>query len=232
VVDIALCASICKRHGITLVVDNTFASPMLQSPLALGANIVMHSMTKYLGGHSDLIMGGLVTSDAALAEALFFNQKSTGATPGPMDCYLALRGIKTLHLRMKAHVENAQQIALFLQAHPKVSRVFYPGLPEHPGHGIASRQMSGFGGMLSFELSTNTEENARTFLLGTKLFVLAESLGGVESLVSHPASMTHASIPREIRLRNGVSDGLIRLSVGIEDAQDLIQDLETALSAC
>jgi len=232
VVDIALCASICKRHGITLVVDNSFASPMLQSPLALGANIVMHSMTKYLGGHSDLIMGGLVTSDAALAEALFFNQKSTGATPGPMDCYLALRGIKTLHLRMKAHVEYAQQIALFLQAHPKVSRVFYPGLPEHPGHGIASRQMSGFGGMLSFELSTNTEENARTFLLGTKLFVLAESLGGVESLVSHPASMTHASIPREIRLRNGVSDGLIRLSVGIEDAQDLIQDLETALSAC
>jgi len=229
VVDIELCAQICKRHGIVLVVDNTFATPMLQNPLDLGANIAMHSMTKYLGGHSDLIMGGLVTNDENLAEALFFNQKSTGATPGPMDCYLALRGIKTLHLRMKAHVENAGQIAHFLQAHPKVAKVYYPGLPEHPGHSIAAKQMKGFGGMLSFELKNTGEQMARLFLMNTRLFVLAESLGGVESLASHPASMTHASIPREVRLANGISDGLIRLSVGIEDAEDLMEDLSLAL---
>lgn len=232
VVDIELCARICTQRGIVLVVDNTFASPMLQNPLALGAHIVMHSMTKYLGGHSDLIMGGLVTNNANLAEALFFNQKSTGATPGPMDCYLALRGLKTLHLRMKAHVENAQKIAHFLQGHSKVARVFYPGLDQHPGHAIAAKQMKGFGGMLSFELLNSSEDAARTFLSKTKLFVLAESLGGVESLASHPASMTHASIPREVRLANGITDGLIRLSVGIEDVEDLIEDLDSALAAC
>jgi cystathionine beta-lyase/cystathionine gamma-synthase len=232
VVDIELCAQICKKHGIVLVVDNTFASPMLQNPLALGADVVMHSITKYIGGHSDLIMGGLVTSDNRLAESLFFNQKSTGATPGPMDCYLALRGIKTLHLRMKAHVDNAGQIAQFLQSHQKVAQVYYPGLPEHPGHSIAAKQMNGFGGMLSFELKNNSEEMARLFLQHTRLFVLAESLGGVESLASHPASMTHASIPREVRLANGISDGLIRLSVGVEDVEDLMEDLNAALMHC
>lgn len=232
VVDIELCAQICQRHGIVLVVDNTFASPMLQNPLALGANIVMHSMTKYLGGHSDLIMGGLVSNDDKLAEALFFNQKSTGATPGPMDCYLALRGMKTLHLRMKAHVENAGQVAQFLLSHPKVAKVYYPGLSEHLGHQIAAKQMKGFGGMVSFELKNNSEQMARTFLSNTRLFVLAESLGGVESLASHPASMTHASIPREVRLANGISDGLIRLSVGVEDAEDLLEDLNSALENC
>ncbi|MBM3171666.1 MAG: PLP-dependent transferase [Bacteroidetes bacterium] len=232
VVDIELCAQICQRHGIVLVVDNTFASPMLQNPLALGANIVMHSMTKYLGGHSDLIMGGLVSNDDKLAEALFFNQKSTGATPGPMDCYLALRGMKTLHLRMKAHVENAGQVAQFLLSHPKVAKVYYPGLSEHPGHQIAAKQMKGFGGMVSFELKNNSEQMASMFLSNTRLFVLAESLGGVESLASHPASMTHASIPREVRLANGISDGLIRLSVGVEDAEDLLEDLNSALENC
>jgi len=232
VVDIELCAQICQRHGIVLVVDNTFASPMLQNPLALGANIVMGSMTKYLGGHSDLIMGGLVSNDDKLAEALFFNQKSTGATPGPMDCYLALRGMKTLHLRMKAHVENAGQVAQFLLSHPKVAKVYYPGLSEHPGHQIAAKQMKGFGGMVSFELKNNSEQMASMFLSNTRLFVLAESLGGVESLASHPASMTHASIPREVRLANGISDGLIRLSVGVEDAEDLLEDLNSALENC
>jgi cystathionine beta-lyase/cystathionine gamma-synthase len=177
-------------------------------------------------------MGGLVTSDNRLAESLFFNQKSTGATPGPMDCYLALRGIKTLHLRMKAHVDNAGQIAQFLQSHQKVAQVYYPGLPEHPGHSIAAKQMNGFGGMLSFELKNNSEEMARLFLQHTRLFVLAESLGGVESLASHPASMTHASIPREVRLANGISDGLIRLSVGVEDVEDLMEDLNAALMHC
>ncbi len=230
VIDIAAMAALAKKQGCLLAVDNTFATPYLQNPLDLGADIVMHSVTKYLGGHSDVVMGALVVNDDALAEQLAFLQNSCGATPGPMDCFLVLRGIKTLHLRIQRHCENGARVAAFLQAHPKVDRVYWPGLPEHPGHAIAARQMRDFGGMLSFTLKGDRMEDATHVLSTTKLFTLAESLGGVESLLGHPASMTHASIPREERLANGLGDTLIRLSVGLEDVEDLIADLEHALS--
>ena len=229
IIDLRATAALAKAHGLLLVADNTFASPWLQNPLDFGADIVMHSMTKYLGGHSDLVMGGLVTNDKALADELYFNQKSTGATPGPMDCFLALRGIKTLHLRMNAHCQNAAAVAGLLQAHPAVGKVYYPGLPDHPGHAIAASQMRGFGGMVSFSLVNNSREATFEFLKKTKVFTLAESLGGAESLVCHPASMTHASIPEEVRLKAGITEGLIRLSVGVEDLDDILEDLDQAL---
>jgi cystathionine beta-lyase/cystathionine gamma-synthase len=227
--DIAAIASIAKEKGIWLAVDNTFASPALQQPLLLGADIVMHSATKYLGGHSDVIQGALATNNDALREQLYFIQKSSGAVPGPMDCFLVLRGIKTLGLRMKAHCENGAVIAKWLAAHPKIEKVYWPGFESHPGHEIAKKQMKGYGGMISFELKDNDPVATKKVLSGTRLFSLAESLGGVESLINHPATMTHASIPREERLRNGLSDKLIRLSVGIEDASDLIEDLSGAI---
>jgi cystathionine beta-lyase len=211
-------------------VDNTFASPYLQNPLDLGADLVMHSITKYLGGHSDTVMGGLITNDSGLAEQIAFNQNATGAVPGPQDCFLVLRGIKTLHLRMERHCHNAGRIADFLVSHPAVDKVYYPGLPGHPNHEVAKTQMRGFGGMISFTLKNNTSEAAVQVLSGTRLFSLAESLGGVESLIGHPASMTHASIPKEEREKTGVTDSLIRLSVGIEDADDLIEDLAQAIN--
>jgi cystathionine beta-lyase/cystathionine gamma-synthase len=227
--DIAAIAALAKEKGLLLAVDNTFASPALQQPLTLGADIVMHSATKYLGGHSDVIQGALAVNSDALREQLFFIQKSSGAVPGPMDCFLVLRGIKTLGLRMKAHCENGAAIAQWLAKHPKIERVYWPGFDTHPGHAIAKRQMKGFGGMISFELKDNDPIATKKVLSGTRLFSLAESLGGVESLINHPATMTHASIPREERLRNGLSDKLIRLSVGIEDATDLIEDLARAI---
>jgi cystathionine beta-lyase len=229
IIDIAGLAAIAKRHGCLLGVDNTFASPYLQNPLDLGAQIVMHSVTKYLGGHSDVVMGALVVNDDALAERLAFIQNSSGATPGPQDCFLVLRGLKTLHLRMQRHCENGAVIAGFLAQHAKVDRVYWPGLTAHPNHAVAKAQMRGFGGMISFTLKGDRMEDAVRVLSSTKLFSLAESLGGVESLCGHPASMTHASIPREERLRNGLADTLIRLSVGVEDAADLVADLEQAL---
>jgi cystathionine beta-lyase/cystathionine gamma-synthase len=229
IVDIAAVCEIAKQNGILVCVDNTFASPYLQNPLDLGADIVMHSVTKYLGGHSDVIQGCLVMNDAALREKLYFIQKSCGAVPGPMDCFLVLRGIKTLHVRMKQHCENGKEIAHWLRNHAKVSKVFWPGFTDHPGHEIAKRQMRGFGGMLSFTLKDDSIETAYRVLSSTRLFALAESLGGVESLINHPASMTHASIPREERIRNGLTDSLIRLSVGIEDAEDLMADLQQAI---
>jgi cystathionine beta-lyase/cystathionine gamma-synthase len=227
--DIAAIAALAKQNGILLAVDNTFASPALQQPLTLGADIVMHSATKYLGGHSDVIQGALAVNSDALREQLFFIQKSSGAVPGPMDCFLVLRGIKTLGLRMKAHCENGALVAAWLAKHPKIENVYWPGFESHPGHAIAKRQMQGFGGMISFELKDNDAAATQKVLSATKLFSLAESLGGVESLINHPATMTHASIPRDERLRNGLSDKLIRLSVGIEDAADLIEDLSNAI---
>jgi cystathionine beta-lyase/cystathionine gamma-synthase len=229
IADIASIASITKKHQLILCVDNTFASPALQNPLTLGADIVMHSATKYLSGHSDVIQGSLVMNDKGLRDELYFIQKSCGAVPGPMDCFLVLRGIKTLGIRMERHAENGEKIAHFLQSHPAVKKVYWPGFTEHPGHAIAKKQMKAFGGMISFELKQDSTEAARTLLSNTKLFSLAESLGGVESLINHPASMTHASIPREERIKNGLSDTLIRLSVGIEDADDLIADLRHAI---
>lgn len=229
ITDIAAIATITRAKGILLCVDNTFASPYLQNPLELGADIVMHSATKYLGGHSDVIQGALIMKDADLRERLYFIQKSCGAVPGPQDCFLVLRGIKTLHIRMERHCENGAKVAHFLRNHPKVAKVYWPGFEDHPGYAIASKQMRGFGGMISFELKNNSVEEARRVLSSTHLFSLAESLGGVESLINHPASMTHASIPREERIKNGLSDSLIRLSVGIEDANDLIADLEKAI---
>lgn len=229
ILDIGALSGLAKKHGILLAVDNTFASPYLQNPLDWGADIVMHSITKYLGGHSDTVMGGLIVNDDALAEQIAFNQNATGAVPGPQDCFLVLRGIKTLHLRMERHCSNALAVADFLANHPAVDKIYFPGLPSHPGHEVAKKQMRGFGGMLSFTLKNNTAEAARTVLSNTKLFTLAESLGGVESLIGHPASMTHASIPKEEREKTGVTDSLIRLSVGIEDADDLIADLKAAL---
>jgi cystathionine beta-lyase len=230
VIDIAAMAALAKKHGCLLGVDNTFASPYLQNPLDMGADIIMHSVTKYLGGHSDVVMGALVVKDAALADRLAFIQNSSGATPGPQDCFLVLRGLKTLHLRMQRHCENGAVVAEWLVKHPKVERVYWPGLPTHPNHAVAKTQMRGFGGMISFTLKGDRMEEAMTVLSSTKLFALAESLGGVESLLGHPASMTHASIPREERLKNGLADTLIRLSVGLEDAEDLIADLEQALA--
>lgn len=229
IIDIAGLAAIAQKHGCLLGVDNTFASPYLQTPLDLGADIVMHSVTKYLGGHSDVVMGALVVKDAALAERLAFIQNSSGATPGPMDCFLVLRGLKTLHLRMQRHCENGKVIAEWLVKHPKVDKVYWPGFPTHVNHAVAARQMRGFGGMMSFTLKGDNMADATRVLSSTHLFSLAESLGGVESLLGHPASMTHASIPREERLKNGLADTLIRLSVGLEDAEDLIADLDQAL---
>ena len=229
VTDIEAVASLVKGKGILLAVDNTFASPALQNPIALGADIVMHSATKYLGGHSDVIQGALVVNDAGLRERLYFIQKSCGAVPGPMDCFLVLRGIKTLHVRMQRHCENGKTVAHWLRNHPKVAKVYWPGFEDHPNHEVAKRQMSDFGGMISFELKDDREERVRQVLSSTRIFSLAESLGGVESLINHPATMTHASIPREERLKNGLGDGLIRLSVGIEDAEDLLEDLASAI---
>jgi len=229
ITDIAAVAAISKAHKTLLCVDNTFASPYLQNPLDLGADLVMHSSTKYLGGHSDVIQGALVMNDAELREKLYFLQKSCGAVPGPMDCFLVLRGIKTLHVRMQRHCENGEKIAHFLRNHPAVEKVFWCGFQDHPGYDVATKQMRGFGGMMSFTLKDERIENATRVLSSTKLFSLAESLGGVESLINHPASMTHASIPREERIKNGLTDSLIRLSVGIEDAEDLIEDLNSAI---
>jgi cystathionine beta-lyase/cystathionine gamma-synthase len=227
--DIAAISTIAKKHNLILVVDNTFASPALQNPLELGADIVMHSATKYLSGHSDVIQGALVMNDDSLKDQLYFIQKSSGAVPGPMDCFLVLRGIKTLGIRMKAHCENGEKVAKWLASNSKVSKVYWPGFDSHPGNAIAKKQMRGFGGMLSFELKNDSAEEVKRVLSSTKVFALAESLGGVESLINHPATMTHASIPREERIKNGLSDGLIRLSIGIEDAEDLIADLEQAI---
>jgi len=229
ITDIAAIARLAKPHNILVCVDNTFASPYLQNPLDLGADIVMHSSTKYLGGHSDVIQGALIINDKELREQLYFIQKSCGAVPGPMDCFLVLRGIKTLHVRMKQHCENGALIAHWLRNHNKVVKVYWPGFEDHPGYGISKKQMRGFGGMISFELKDNSVAAAMKVLSSTKLFSLAESLGGVESLINHPASMTHASIPRAERIKNGLSDSLIRLSVGIEDAGDLIEDLQQAI---
>ena len=229
ITDIAAVASIAKSKNILLAVDNTFASPALQNPLDMGADIVMHSATKYLGGHSDVIQGSLMMNDKDLRDKLYFIQKSCGAVPGPMDCFLVLRGIKTLGLRMKAHSENGAKIAHWLKAHPKVAKVYWPGFEDHHGYAVAKRQMKDFGGMISFELKNDSVDEARRVLSSTHLFSLAESLGGVESLINHPASMTHASIPREERIKNGLHDSLIRLSVGIEDADDLIEDLRKAI---
>lgn len=229
IADIEGIANITKKHKLLLCVDNTFASPALQNPLSLGADIVMHSATKYLSGHSDVIQGALVINDKALRDELYFIQKSCGAVPGPMDCFLVLRGIKTLGIRMEKHSANGERIAHFLKSHPAIKKVYWPGFEEHPGHSIAKKQMRSFGGMISFELKQESIEAARKLLSSTKLFSLAESLGGVESLINHPASMTHASIPREERIKNGLSDTLIRLSVGIEDVDDLIEDLNQAI---
>ena len=229
IIDISGLAAIAQTHGCLLGVDNTFASPYLQTPLDLGADIVMHSVTKYLSGHSDVVMGALVVKDAALAERLAFIQNSSGAVPGPMDCFLVLRGLKTLHLRIQRHCENGRVIAEWLVRHPKVDKVYWPGFVTHANHAIAARQMRDFGGMMSFTLKGDNMEDATRVLSSTHLFSLAESLGGVESLLGHPASMTHASIPREERLKNGLADTLIRLSVGVEDAEDLIADLDQAL---
>ena len=227
--DIAEIATVTKKAGALLCVDNTFASPYLQNPLDQGADIVMHSATKYLGGHSDVIQGALVLNDGSLKDQLHFIQKSCGAVPGPMDCFLVLRGIKTLHVRMQRHCENGAVIAHYLRSHPKVQKVYWPGFEDNAGFAIAKKQMRDFGGMISFTLKDESIEAANKVLSSTKLFSLAESLGGVESLINHPASMTHASIPREERIKNGLADGLMRLSVGIEDASDLIEDLKTAI---
>ncbi len=230
VIDIARVVELAKEHNILVAVDNTFATPYLQSPMDLGADIVMHSVTKYLGGHSDVVMGALVVNDPKLQEDLAFIQNSCGATPGPQDCFLVLRGIKTLHLRMDRHCQNGEIIAKYLRNHPKVDKVYWPGFEDHPNHAVAKAQMRGFGGMISFTLVNGNQEDAFRVMEKFHYFSLAESLGGVESLANHPATMTHASIPREERLKVGLLDSLIRLSVGIEDADDLIADLEQALS--
>jgi cystathionine beta-lyase/cystathionine gamma-synthase len=230
VVDIAAVTSAVKGKKIIVCVDNTFASPYLQNPLEHGADIVMHSVTKYLGGHSDVIHGCLMLNDAELREQLYFIQKSCGAVPGPQDCFLVLRGMKTLHLRMERHCFNGEKIAHYLRNHPKVGRVYWCGFEDHPGYNIAKKQMRGFGGMMSFTLKDDSVETAMRLLSSTRLFALAESLGGVESLINHPASMTHASIPREERIKNGLTDSLIRLSIGVEDVEDLIEDLDQALA--
>jgi len=229
IIDIKAMAQLCKKHKLLLAVDNTFASPYLQQPLVLGADIVMHSATKYLAGHSDVILGSLVTKDSQLAERLGFIQNASGAVPGPMDSFLTLRGIKTLHLRMQRHCENAAQIAKYLQAHPKIEKVYWPCFESHPNHDIAKSQMTDFGGMLSFITKGADYKAAIQIVEKLKLFTLAESLGGVESLAGHPASMTHASIPKAQREKSGVVDSLIRLSVGVEDVRDLIADLEQAI---
>jgi cystathionine beta-lyase/cystathionine gamma-synthase len=226
--DIAEIAKITKEKKILFAVDNTFATPYLQKPLDLGADIVMHSATKYLGGHSDVIAGALIIKDAAVGDELHFKQFATGATLGPMDSFLVLRGIKTLHLRVQRHCENGMKVAEFLENHPLVEKVYYPGLPNHPFHEIAKKQMAGFGGMVSFTFKSGLKSDAIKFLERLKVFTLAESLGGVESLANHPALMTHASIPEEKRLEVGISDDLVRLSTGVEDIEDLLEDLVQA----
>jgi cystathionine beta-lyase len=229
IIDIEDASAFAKKHSCLLAVDNTFASPYLQTPLDLGADIVMHSATKYLGGHSDVVMGVLVVNDDTLAEQLYFIQNSSGAVCGPMDSFLVLRGIKTLHIRMQRHCENGKRIAEFLNTHPAVDKVYWPGLEDHPNHYIARKQMNDFGGMMSFTTVDDSYEKAKRIVSSVKVFTLAESLGGVESLCGHPASMTHAAIPKEEREKTGVKDSLIRLSVGIEDVEDLISDLRQAL---
>lgn len=228
IVDIQAIAEIASKHEIITAVDNTFASPYLQQPLKLGADITMHSTTKYLGGHSDVIGGAVATSNPKIMENLRFQIKTSGGVPGPMDCYLVLRGIKTLHVRMDRAVQNAEKISEYLNNHPKVGLTIYPGLASHPQHLLAKKQMSGFGAMVSFSLKEDSIEDASEFMKRTKIFTLAESLGGVESLISHPASMTHGSMPQQVRESIGLRDSLIRLSVGIEDIDDLIEDLEQA----
>jgi len=230
VMDIEAISKIAKKHKVLLAVDNTFATAYLQRPLDFGADIVMHSATKYLGGHSDVISGSIVVNDDKLAEQLYFIQNASGGIAGPMDSFLVLRGIKTLHLRMQRHSENGRAVAEYLQNHPKVENVYWPGLKDHPNHDIAKKQMKDFGGMVSFTTKGNSYKEAIKFVESVKVFTLAESLGGVESLAGHPASMTHASIPKEEREKIGVVDSLIRLSVGIEDKEDLLEDLKQALS--
>lgn len=229
IVDIESVCEIAKQHNLLVCVDNTFASPFLQNPINFGADMVLHSATKYISGHSDVIHGCVVTNEKPLAEKLHFIQKATGAVPSPFDCFLVLRGIKTLHIRVQRACENAEKIALFLHQHPKIGKVYWPGFSEHPNHDIAKKQMRMYGAMLSFSLIDDDINKALQLLSSTQIFSLAESLGGVESLIGHPASMTHASIPREERIKNGLSDTLIRLSVGIEDVDDLISDLSIAL---
>ncbi len=231
IIDIRAAAAIAKAAGALLVVDNTFSTPYLQTPLELGADIVAYSLTKYMAGHSDVVMGALVLNDDAVAERLRFYQNACGGTPGPQDCFLVLRGLKTLHLRMQRHCENGRRIAEYLQQHPRVEKVYWPGFPNHPNHSVAAGQMSDFGGMISFVLKGDRKEDAIAVLEKFQLFSLAESLGGVESLSGHPASMTHASIPADERRKAGLSDALIRLSVGVEDADDLIEDLAQALGS-
>ena len=229
IIDIKRMVELAKIHECICVIDNTFASPYLQNPLDMGADIVMHSATKYLGGHSDVVMGALCTNDDSLYEQLAFIANSCGATPGPQDSFLVLRGVKTLHIRMERHCANGKAVAHFLQNHPKVEKVYWPGFESHPYHEVAKSQMKDFGGMISFSLKNDSFEQASILASATHVFSLAESLGGVESLIGHPASMTHASIPREERIKTGITDSLLRLSVGIEDEEDLIEDLKQAL---
>lgn len=230
IIDISEMAKVAKAANAMLCVDNTFATPYLQNPLDLGADVVMHSVTKFLGGHSDVVMGALVTSDEEIAKEIYRIQNSSGAVTAPMDCFLVLRGIKTLHLRVQRHCENGEKVANFLANHPKVDKVYWPGFESHPNHAIAKKQMRGFGGMISFNLKGNKMEDAHAIVSKVEIFALAESLGGVESLIGHPATMTHGSIPKEEREKTGIVDSLIRLSVGVEDAEDLIDDLKQALN--
>jgi cystathionine gamma-lyase/cystathionine beta-lyase len=230
IIDIEACSKIAKENKLICAVDNTFASPFLQNPLALGADIVMHSVTKYLGGHSDVIMGALCLNDDELYQQLAFIHNSCGATPGPMDSFLVLRGIKTLHLRMERHCYNGRKVAEFLKTHPKVDKIYWPGFTDHPGHELAKKQMRDFGGMISITLKGNKQEEAFKIASSMKVFSLAESLGGVESLINHPATMTHASIPKEERDKAGVVESMLRLSVGVEDIDDLLADLKQALA--
>lgn len=230
IIDIEACSKIAKEHNLILSVDNTFASPYLQNPLALGADIVMHSVTKYLGGHSDVVMGALITNDDKLHEQLYFILNSCGANPGPMDSFLVMRGIKTLHLRMERHCYNGRKIAEFLKTHPRIEKIYWPGFTDHPNHDIAKKQMRDFGGMISIVLKGASLEDTFKIASSFKVFSLAESLGGVESLINHPATMTHASIPKAERDKAGVVENLLRLSVGVEDVEDLIEDLKQALA--
>lgn len=229
IIDIAACAKIAKEKNILLAVDNTFASPYLQNPLLLGADIVMHSVTKYLGGHSDVVMGALVTNDEKLHNQLYFILNACGANPGPMDSFLVLRGIKTLHLRMERHCYNGRKIAEFLKTHSRIEKIYWPGFEDHPNHAIAKRQMKDFGGMISIVLKNAGIEETFKLASALHVFSLAESLGGVESLINHPATMTHASIPKPEREKAGVVDNMLRLSVGVEDVEDLLEDLKQAL---
>jgi cystathionine gamma-lyase len=229
IIDIAAAAAVAKEAGALLAVDNTFSTPYLQTPMDLGADIVMYSLTKYMAGHSDTVMGALVVNDDQLQERLAFYQNACGGTPGPQDCFLVLRGLKTLHIRMQRHCENGRAVAEYLRQHPKVEKVYWPGFENHPNHAVAAKQMRDFGGMISFVLKGDRQEDAIAVLEKFQYFTLAESLGGVESLSGHPATMTHASIPAEQRRKSGLSDSLIRLSVGIEDAEDLIEDLAQAI---